>query len=543
MCKDRTTKWGFGKTVKKKEYEDIIQKQSMQQQHGAIWIRGRQVKQRDVNRYMKRRKLDGGEGGQCLNQAPSEGQAIQHTTSPDRENALNGYGPQMHHDARGGSSESTLAGDATTELAEEQLTALKEHPDILRGTALMGSNQRQSPSSHDFFSPGGFLSSSILTPTWPDSPICRLLLREESEHCFADSVQEMRTILSNFDAEKNLGLDSERLSRSPLVSDASAIEEHGTTSSPTSSTADVSEIASRWISFCSLAAMQHPSGKFGVLRHALDEASILFDEMVRTSDRQLLSSIIVFGAILEAHGKDDSVGTLLSHTCDISSTILGSGHFLTITIAWIVDALSKKKDRARVSLSKLREISYAFERDYGKLHPYHLTSLFNLAKALDLDQYTEEAEPLLRGIVKMCPKVFSLGHPQTIIAQMNLARVALRLGHSSDAATTMASAVSSSHERWGPEHPYTLECLRRQAILLETLEEPEQIEEILERVLRGRIKSLGYNHRFVYGSTLDLECWLEDRGREEEAHTLRQRIQEWAKEAGDNDARNAFAAY
>jgi hypothetical protein len=58
MCKDRTTKWGFGKSIKKKEYETIIQEQSKHDQQRPIYIRGREVKQRDLNRYLKRRKVD-----------------------------------------------------------------------------------------------------------------------------------------------------------------------------------------------------------------------------------------------------------------------------------------------------------------------------------------------------------------------------------------------------------------------------------------------------------------------------------------------------
>jgi hypothetical protein len=66
MCKDRTTKWDFGKSIKKREYETIIEEQSKyddhhhhhQQQRPICIIRGREVKQRDLNRYLKRRKLD-----------------------------------------------------------------------------------------------------------------------------------------------------------------------------------------------------------------------------------------------------------------------------------------------------------------------------------------------------------------------------------------------------------------------------------------------------------------------------------------------------
>lgn len=58
MCKDRTTKWGYSKTIKKREYEAIIDETSARGPDGKIWIRGKQIKQRDVNRYLKRRKVN-----------------------------------------------------------------------------------------------------------------------------------------------------------------------------------------------------------------------------------------------------------------------------------------------------------------------------------------------------------------------------------------------------------------------------------------------------------------------------------------------------
>lgn len=126
---------------------------------------------------------------------------------------------------------------------------------------------------------------------------------------------------------------------------------------------------------------------------------------------------------------------------------------------------------------------------------------------------------------------------------MNLARILLRTDRSKEAQSIMASAVSSSQERWGFDHPYTLECIRRQAILLEKVERSEKIEHLLETVLKGRIKSLGPDHRFTYGSRLDLEYWLEDQGRKDDVRTLKDKMSKWAEDAGNNATKNDFAAY
>lgn len=78
--------------------------------------------------------------------------------------------------------------------------------------------------------------------------------------------------------------------------------------------------------------MQEPNGQLQTLQHALGEARELFDVMVRAGDPQMLSSIVVFGAVMEARGRDAFVGVVLSHTRAVPSHILGRGHPITLTI-------------------------------------------------------------------------------------------------------------------------------------------------------------------------------------------------------------------
>ncbi|ERF70376.1 hypothetical protein EPUS_05195 [Endocarpon pusillum Z07020] len=491
MCKDRTTKWGFAKSIKKREYETIIEQQAKGEQNRQIWVRGKQVKQRDIDRYLKRRKIEDSPAHRYVDSAASVPQPTPEITNSGRSLISSNVTLSDPDDHPPDSSMWSMTEDTATECAQAQRAALGNSLAIVDTTgALYATEQNE----HENFlslnspSPQEPLASLLTTPSWPTSPAFRLLLQEgleESELSFADSVNRMESILNDTHTTQVMDKAQEKAINPPLAGSSLRIEEHLPQPSMPPGSEEVSDVASRWISVCSLASLQHSYGKIEIMRHALYEANKLFDEMIRTSDRQLLSSIVVFGAILEAHGKDNSVETLLSHTLVTSSNILGPRHAITVTIAWIVDVLSKKepKARIRVSVSKLREISYEFEKDHGKLHPYYVTSVFNLAKALDLDNYADEAEPLLREIVEICPRIFARGHPQSIIAQMNLARLISKRGQFVEARFLMDSAVSSSEERWGSSHPYTLECLRRQAIMLESLESPERIEELLKRVL------------------------------------------------------------
>jgi hypothetical protein len=87
----------------------------------------------------------------------------------------------------------------------------------------------------------------------------------------------------------------------------------------------------------------------------------------------------------------------------------------------------------------------------------------------------------------------------------------------------------------GHEDPYALECLRRQALLLERVGKDHQIEAILRRVLRGRILSLGILHKCTQGSKDNLESWLEIQGCSNRIPELREEIVKWAEEAQQSE--------
>lgn len=59
---------GFGKTVRKSEYEAIIRDmegQSGEMRQGRVSIRGKEVKKRDVKRYLTRKTKKGSSIGDC----------------------------------------------------------------------------------------------------------------------------------------------------------------------------------------------------------------------------------------------------------------------------------------------------------------------------------------------------------------------------------------------------------------------------------------------------------------------------------------------
>jgi hypothetical protein len=291
----------------------------------------------------------------------------------------------------------------------------------------------------------------------------------------------------------------------------------------------------KWIARCILAAA--PSIKYKPeARHVLLEfAATHFRALVTGQNSQLLTAFVVLGACLETQGIDSEITEIVQHAVHACATLLGADNIITITVKWMTSILAKERENCRISPCKLHEICDRFRLEHGDQHPYYLTSVYNLAKLLDLEGYPSEAIPMLRILNDVCPKVFGCGHMQTIMVQMTLSRLLLNANEFEEAEKLVAIAVTGaqSSERRTPGHddPYVLECLRRQALLFERIGKDSQIEPILRRVLQGRIQSLGILHRYTQGSKDDLESWLEIQGCHERIPELREEIAKWAGEA------------
>lgn len=295
----------------------------------------------------------------------------------------------------------------------------------------------------------------------------------------------------------------------------------------------------KWIARCTLAAAPDIKQKAEIRAALLESAATHFRALLANHDPGLLTAFVVLGAILEAKGMDAEVGEVLQHAVHACTTLWGVDNPITTSVRWMTSILSKEREPFRISPCRLRDICDRLKLEYGSEHPYYLTSVYNFAKLLDLEKYPLECVPVLRTLNDVCPRVFGAGHVQTIMVQMTLSRLLLDVGEMGEAERLMTTAVngaqSSARCTPGHEDPYVLECLRRQALLLERVGKDHQIEAILRRVLRGRILSLGILHKYTQGSKDDLESWLEIQGCPNRIPELREEIAKWAEEAQQSE--------
>jgi hypothetical protein len=149
---------------------------------------------------------------------------------------------------------------------------------------------------------------------------------------------------------------------------------------------------------------------------------------------------------------DAEIGEVLQHAVHACTTFLGVDNPITTTVRWMTSILSKEREPFRISPCRLRDICARCKLEYGDEHPYYLTSVYNLAKLLDLEKYPSESVPMLRTLNDICPRVFGAGHVQTIMVQMTLSRLLLDAGEMGEAEKLVATAVNGaqSSERCTP---------------------------------------------------------------------------------------------
>jgi hypothetical protein len=105
----------------------------------------------------------------------------------------------------------------------------------------------------------------------------------------------------------------------------------------------------------------------------------------------------------------------------------------------------------------------------GPEHPYTLTSMNNIARALSGQGNYREAEQLHRQVLKLRTKVLGPEHPDTMRSVYSLAYVLQGLTKYNDASILYQPACSGFQRTLGGNHPTTLACSNHYTTLLDEM--------------------------------------------------------------------------
>jgi hypothetical protein len=262
-----------------------------------------------------------------------------------------------------------------------------------------------------------------------------------------------------------------------------------------------------WILICFLSAVFQASGQTRKAKVGLEKLPGLFRSMVAERNIYMLSAIVIVAVIMEAYGYDYLASQVLQHACVVCDASFGPTNDITLMVKFIVDMLDKEGRQYRLKPCDIEDVMCNMLNKFGEGHPHFLVTLYNLARAYDLAGYPTKAATRLYRLDDLCQLHLPPGNGLSIICRMSLARIKAQEGHTTAAVDLVKSAISQCKQSWGETHPYTLECVRRLAMLCQSTGTPQTIEALLHKVLQGRRERLGPTHRYTKGSEMQLAQW------------------------------------
>lgn len=265
--------------------------------------------------------------------------------------------------------------------------------------------------------------------------------------------------------------------------------------------------AEAWMLTCFLSAAYQASGRTLEATMGFNILPGLFGSMAAAQNIHMLPAIGIVAAIMEAYGYEYLASRVLQHACAVCDAYFGPTDDITLTVRFIVDMLNKDSRRFNLRPCDLEDVMCNMFNKFGESHQYTLVALYNLAKAYDIARHPRKAAECLNRLDFLCQSNLAPGHGLSIICRMSLARINEQEGHITTAVILVESAISQCKQSWGESHPYTLECMRRLAVMSQSIGAPQKIEQLLHRVLQGRRERLGRMHRYTIGSEMQLAQW------------------------------------
>ena len=268
--------------------------------------------------------------------------------------------------------------------------------------------------------------------------------------------------------------------------------------------------AEAWILICFLSAAYEASDRTLEAMAGFEELPRLFRSMATEQNIHMLPAIVIVAVIMEAYGYEYLASKVLQHACAVCDACFGPTDDVTLTVKFIVNMLDKERRQFNLKPYDLEDVMCNMLNKFGESHPYFLVTLYNLARAYDIAGYPRKAARRLWRLDTLCRSTLMPGHGLSIICRMSWARINAQEGHMTAAVDLVESAISQCKQSWGEDHPYTLECVRRLAMLSQSIGAPQRIERLLHQVLQGRRERLGPKHRYTIGSEIQLAQWKTD---------------------------------
>jgi tetratricopeptide (TPR) repeat protein len=303
--------------------------------------------------------------------------------------------------------------------------------------------------------------------------------------------------------------------------------------SPISHDAD---LASVWMACCFGACIFVRRQDFDYAAKSLSRADSAFEEMLRTQNSALLTSLNSTLTILSAHDQSKMEMSVIRSALHVAHKVLGTEDPISVTLEWMAALAWRKLPQCRVTTKHLTAIYNQFHSQYGPEHPHTLAILYNVGFSLLRDKLYEAAESHLRKLYEDSRLTLGPSHMQTITALATLSRALSNQKKFEEAVELRKQAVGLGQRTLGQNHPHTLESMRRLALIYKDQGKDDLMEPIYWAVLKGRIKSLGPKHDYTEGARDDLIELLKKLNKWDEHGEVERTIKKLFEKADENSS-------
>ena len=285
----------------------------------------------------------------------------------------------------------------------------------------------------------------------------------------------------------------------------------------------INDAENTYTSACMMAGMLGAAQRRVNMTDCLERASQAYHQMCRFQSRAILTAAVSVLAWLLVHTEGDLSETIMTASFVAATEALGPSNAVCVLLEWMATCAKRDKIwKCRVGSAELREVWYGFRQTLGDNNAHTIVALYCLSfHLIRVDKNFVQAEEYLQYLSIVSAKAFG-PCVLTLNILATLSRAQLRQKKYPLALETIVRSLDVAP--LGLNHPHRLELLLRKALILRELDRWDETEQLYWIVARGRVATLGWQHKETVAAHNSLVWVLERNGtweaRKDDAHRL-----------------------
>ncbi|KAI7759632.1 hypothetical protein LZL87_014155 [Fusarium oxysporum] len=232
------------------------------------------------------------------------------------------------------------------------------------------------------------------------------------------------------------------------------------------------------------------------------------------------------GRVLLFRGEYNTAEEVVRMSVEAREKVLGKEHPDTLSSMNNLALALQGQGKYEEAEKRHREILEVSNKIFGKEDPSTLTSMNNMALALQGQGKYKEAKEIHQQTLELKEKVLGKEHRDTLASMNNLANVLDSIDQFEEAEKMHRETLELNEKVLGKEHPDTLSSMNNLASVLKSMGQYKEAAKIHRQTLELKENVLGKEHPNTLSSMNNLASVLDSMGRFEEAENIQRQTLE-----------------